>query len=50
MALPRRASWGEHRHFAAGQIPLPPGIHEVLPSAKDFKLEEAAEFPLRTSV
>lgn len=48
--LPRRVSWGERRHFAARRIPLPPGIREVLQSAKDFKLDVAAEFPLRTLV
>lgn len=46
-SLPRRAPWGERRRFATGQIPLPPGIHEVLPSAKDGKSDMATEFPLR---
>lgn len=29
------------------RFPLPPGIYEVLPSAKDGKLDVATEFPLR---
>lgn len=47
---PEERPGGECRHFATGQIPLPPGIHEVLPSAKDGKLDVATEFLLRAVI